>query len=107
MKETAMRSNQKSRSGDMDINPRPEDLTKPEQPQKLDNRTIALSKVHEVSETLRISYRAVLREINNGKLEAHRFGGEFRISDEQIENYLRNTVTDKTDNSNVQDDPAA
>ncbi|MBC8376210.1 MAG: excisionase family DNA-binding protein [FCB group bacterium] len=102
-----MRSNQKSRSGDMDINPNPADLTNSVKPQELHNSNNTYSTVSEFSERFSIGYRVTLSLIENGSLEAHRIGGEYRISEEQIENFMLDTLTKRTEKSNVQDDPVA
>ena len=43
----------------------------------------------EVAKILKTGYRKVLKEITLGKLEAFKIGSHFRITEEQLNNYIQ------------------
>ena len=44
---------------------------------------------HEVAKILKTGYRKILKEITLGKLEAFKIGTHFRITEEQLVNYVK------------------
>ena len=48
--------------------------------------------VKEVSDRLRLSQAKVYALINSGDLESYRFGRSIRVSDEQVERYLKQSM---------------
>ena len=44
---------------------------------------------HVVAKVLKTGYRKVLKEITLGKLEAFKIGSHFRITEEQLNNYIQ------------------
>ena len=43
----------------------------------------------EVAKILKTGYRKVLKEITLGKLEAFKIGSHFRITEDELNNYIR------------------
>jgi excisionase family DNA binding protein len=46
----------------------------------------------EVSELLQLHYQTVLAEIHRGNLKAFRLKGQYRVSEEQIQDYLQTHI---------------
>lgn len=55
---------------------------------------INFMKVTEVAATLRVSRMSVYRLIHSGELEAVRFGRNFRVPEQAVNDYLRDSFYD-------------
>jgi excisionase family DNA binding protein len=53
--------------------------------------------VPEVAETLKVSHMTVYRWIKDGKLTAYKLGGEFRITERDLERFLGERRTPKSE----------
>jgi excisionase family DNA binding protein len=53
--------------------------------------------VPEVAETLKVSHMTVYRWIKDGKLVAYKLGGEFRITERDLEQFLEARRTPRSE----------
>lgn len=51
----------------------------------------------EVAEKLNLSEKTIRNLIESGELEAHKFGRVFRISEEQLDNFIEKSKTNIND----------
>ena len=51
----------------------------------------------EVAEKLNLSEKTIRNLIDSGELEAHKFGRVYRISEEQLENFIEKSKTNIND----------
>lgn len=58
--------------------------------------------VTEVAELLQVHWQSILTYIKNGELEAIKLGRGYRISDEAIQEFLKNRSTKKANKWNKQ-----
>jgi excisionase family DNA binding protein len=60
-------------------------------------------KVEEIAEILNIGARSIRVLIVSGEMKAHKIGGEYRISQEQFEEYLNQSLVGNDEKMMAQD----
>ena len=58
--------------------------------------------IKDVSERLNISERTVRNLLNSGELSGYKIGGIYRVNEEDLNNYLKNSKVEKKTKNNEQ-----
>ena len=58
--------------------------------------------IKDVSERLNISERTVRNLLNSGELQGYKIGGIYRVNEEDLNNYLKNSRVEKETKNNEQ-----
>lgn len=58
--------------------------------------------IKDVSERLNISERTVRNLLNSGELSGYKIGGIYRVNEEDLNNYLKNSRVEKETKNNEQ-----